>query len=144
MSDEQSTLTTINAAPFHDDLESLSKIGATEEGGVNRPAFREDHQAARKWFVGRVEEAGLSVKIDAASNHSAFLEFPRAEKTLLIGSHLGTYAIVTVGVIRNADALARRLCKDRRAHLAAQIISLSSKPRNPDEVFGRDTPSSHG
>jgi len=88
MDEDKKPLITVNAERLHDDINALSRIGATNEGGVNRPAFSDDHQAARKWFMGRAEEAGLSVHIDGASNHSAILEFPRAEKTLLIGSHL--------------------------------------------------------
>jgi len=52
------------------------------------------------------------------------------DQPLLIGSHLGTYAIVTVGIIRNADALARRLCKNRRAHFA----ELAGGRVNPTEL----------
>jgi hypothetical protein len=42
--------TTINSSRFLADLDALSKIGATEKGGVNRPAFSKDHIAARKFF----------------------------------------------------------------------------------------------
>jgi N-carbamoyl-L-amino-acid hydrolase len=88
MTDESSTLLTIDQDRFHADFDALSSFGATDEGGVNRPAFSAAHQAARRWFAGRAEEAGLVVDVDGASNRSALLTFPGAEKTLLIGSHL--------------------------------------------------------
>jgi len=76
----------------------LALIGATAEGGVNRPAFSEAHLAARKWFREEIERAGLEFRTDGAGNHSALLalsgESRQANadeahvKTLLLGSHL--------------------------------------------------------
>ncbi len=83
-----SALLTIDRERFQEDFDTLSSFGATAEGGVNRPAFSAAHRAARRWFAGRAEEAGLVVHVDGASNHSASLTFPGAEKTLVIGSHL--------------------------------------------------------
>ena len=40
------------------------------------------------------------------------------DQPLIIGSHLGTYAIVTVGVVQNADKLAKRAFGKRRAHFS--------------------------
>ena len=51
----------------------LALIGATADGGVNRPTFSESHLAARKWFREEVERAGLEFHTDGAGNHSAFL-----------------------------------------------------------------------
>ena len=78
----------INEERFLDDFNALAQIGATGDGGVNRPAFSESHLAARKWFAERAIEAGLEVNIDGAGNHSAILHQESAEKSLLLGSHL--------------------------------------------------------
>lgn len=88
MTDESPTLLTIDPERFHADFDALAGFGATGDGGIDRPAFSADHQAARKWFAGRAEEAGLVVEVDGAGNHSAFLAVPGAEKTLVLGSHL--------------------------------------------------------
>ena len=69
----------------------LAQIGATGDGGVNRPTFSEAHLAARKWFREQIENAGLEFRTDGAGNHSALLALSASEvpaKTLLIGSHL--------------------------------------------------------
>ena len=77
----------------------LALIGATDEGGVNRPAFSEAHLAARKWFRDEIERSGFEFRTDGAGNHSAVLtpaggvatyDFGGAhgDQTLLIGSHL--------------------------------------------------------
>jgi N-carbamoyl-L-amino-acid hydrolase len=78
----------------------LAQFGATEEGGVHRPALSEAHLAARKWFRDEIERSGLEFHIDGAGNHSAVLTCQRvnpstlpsvagqAVQTLIIGSHL--------------------------------------------------------
>jgi amidophosphoribosyltransferase len=49
---------------------------------------------------------------------------------LLIGSHLGLYAIVTVGVIQNIDELAKRALGKRRTHFS----EMSGGGINPTEL----------
>ena len=77
----------------------LALIGATGDGGVNRPTFSESHLAARKWFRDEIERSGLEFRTDGAGNHSAFLasagrvaphdsDGVYQDQTLLIGSHL--------------------------------------------------------
>lgn len=73
---------------FLKDFNSLAQIGATEEGGINRPTFSEAHLAARKWFRERADRAGLEIRVDGAGNHSAILRKAGANRTLLLGSHL--------------------------------------------------------
>lgn len=67
----------------------LALIGATEDGGVHRPALSEAHLAARKWFQEETERSGLEFHTDGAGNHSAILTCQRVNvPTLLLGSHL--------------------------------------------------------
>ncbi len=51
------------------------------------------------------------------------------DQPLLIGSHLGTYAIITVGVIRNTEALA-----DKALHKGAHFSEMSGGEINPTEL----------
>ncbi|UCG53203.1 MAG: amidophosphoribosyltransferase [Candidatus Latescibacterota bacterium] len=63
------------------------------------------------------------------------------DQPLLINSHLGSYAIVTVGVIKNADFLARRAFRNRSTHFSEMIGSeinpteLVSNLINQEESF---------
>jgi N-carbamoyl-L-amino-acid hydrolase len=67
----------------------LSQIGATGDGGVDRPTFSEAHLAARKWFRDQIEKTGLEFHTDGAGNHSASLPCGLKDSpTLLLGSHL--------------------------------------------------------
>lgn len=52
------------------------------------------------------------------------------DQPLIIGSHLGTYAIVTVGVVRNLTALVQRAFKKRVTHFS----EMSGNEINPTEV----------
>ncbi len=75
---------------MREDFEALSKIGATGDGGVNRPTFSDAHFAARDWFLQRGAAAGLDTHQDAAGNHSVIFR-PRGRRdipVLLLGSHL--------------------------------------------------------
>lgn len=79
----------INPARLRSDFDSLAQIGATPQGGVNRPTFSETHIASRKWFKERIISAELEFRQDGAGNHSAFLSCgPPGAPTLLLGSHL--------------------------------------------------------
>src|SRR5688572_11119972 len=63
----------VNSDRMLTSFNELASIGATGDGGVNRPTFSEAHLAARKWFRDEVEKSGLEFRTDGAGNHSAFL-----------------------------------------------------------------------
>jgi N-carbamoyl-L-amino-acid hydrolase len=84
-----STSLRINPTRLQSDFSALSAIGATAQGGVNRPALSPAHLEARAWFAAQVHRAGLALQIDGAGNHSAILRCPNSSaQTLLLGSHL--------------------------------------------------------
>src|SRR5688572_21597916 len=99
----------INADRMLNAFNELARIGATADGGMNRPTFSEAHLAARRRFREQIENAGLEFRTDGAGNHSAVLsviaseawqspldlEIASSQKsllamtpTLLLGSHL--------------------------------------------------------
>ncbi len=79
----------INAERLLGDLNELARIGATADGGVNRPALSPADLEARAWFQRKIAEAGLTYAIDGAGNQSALLlSEPPSEKRILAGSHL--------------------------------------------------------
>jgi N-carbamoyl-L-amino-acid hydrolase len=80
----------IDPERFQADFEELAAIGATPDGGVDRPALSDAHLEARQWFLRKAEEAGLPTRIDAAGNHIAIARTgPEAKsRSLLLGSHL--------------------------------------------------------
>ena len=78
----------INSQRLRSDLEELSRIGRLPTGGISRPAFGPAETQARRWFIGKLEEAGLEVNVDQAGNISGRLSGPGA--AVLSGSHLDT------------------------------------------------------
>ncbi len=79
----------VNANRMQHAVDELASIGATGDGGVNRPTFSEPHLAARAWLRRQIEHGGLVLRIDGAGNHSAFLACAGEQApTLLLGSHL--------------------------------------------------------
>ncbi|MBN1807718.1 MAG: amidophosphoribosyltransferase [Planctomycetes bacterium] len=70
---------------------------------------------------------------DASSLHGAMgigVISDYEDQPLIIGSHLGTYAIVTVGVIRNLQALSEAVFKKRATHFS----EMSGNEINPTEM----------
>jgi amidophosphoribosyltransferase len=53
------------------------------------------------------------------------------DQPLIIGSHLGRYAIVTVGVVKNGDALAQKAFGKRNIHFS----EMSGNEINPTELI---------
>ncbi|NLG18766.1 MAG: amidophosphoribosyltransferase [Fibrobacter sp.] len=52
------------------------------------------------------------------------------DQPLIIGSHLGTYAIVTVGMVKNAEELTRKTFSTRTTH----FTEMSGNDINPTEI----------
>lgn len=50
------------------DLDSLARIGASLNGGVNRIAYTPADQKARRWVESRMRELGLELRTDQAGN----------------------------------------------------------------------------
>lgn len=79
----------INFQRFLDLMAQQADIGATPDGGLDRPALSEMDIRVRQWLFERATAAGLEVAMDGAANQRVMLRAndPDAQ-TLLIGSHL--------------------------------------------------------
>jgi len=70
-------------------MKTQAAIGGTENGGLHRLALSDADKEVRDWFVGKLEDAGLSVRVDEFGNI-----FGRRDGTdgsaspVLLGSHL--------------------------------------------------------
>jgi len=69
------------------DLHRLRAFGAYRTG-VHRPTYAPDDMAARRWLVTRMQEAGLSARMDGIGNIIG--ENAAARRRLLVGSHSDT------------------------------------------------------
>lgn len=78
----------INKERFLRLMAEQATIGATDSGGLNRPALSEADLAIRSWFKEVIETQGLIYAVDGAGNQSGILKSNQpGAKTLLIGSH---------------------------------------------------------
>ncbi len=83
---------TIDKDRLWSDLQEVGKIGYQDGRGVNRPALSEADISAKHWLMDRMREAGLEVRIDAATNviGTHRTKADRPAKILIVGSHLDT------------------------------------------------------
>jgi len=119
----------INEYRLLSDFEALSRIGATSEGGVHRPALSDADLETRAWFKDAIEAAGFLYRQDGAGNLSAF--FPSTNphaKILMAGSHLdsvpnGGRFDGPLGVLSALEAL--RTIKDAGLALPVHLEAIS-------------------
>ena len=78
-------MATIDGGRVLKDLRELATFGAYKTG-VHRPTFSDEDVAARRWFVGKLEEAGLNGSIDGIGNVYGLSDGPGPK--ILTGSHL--------------------------------------------------------
>ena len=118
-------MTEINPQRLLKDLRHLRTIGKYKSGVV-RPAFSGEDMAARRWLIGRMDEAGLKAFMDGMGNVIGRSGNPG--KGVLIGSHTDTqpqggWLDGSLGVIYGLE-VARSLAEDRRtAHFPVDVAS---------------------
>lgn len=78
----------VNIDRLQTDLEELSTIGRTPQGGVSRPAFSPADIQAREWFTAKLKAADLKVTVDPAGN--IFGRWGGDGPAVVSGSHLDT------------------------------------------------------
>lgn len=85
------TVPRINGDRLWADLMALGEIGFAPGCGVTRTALSDADLLGRAWLAGKLREAGLAVRTDAACNVIAALRSESSGKGLVaVGSHLDT------------------------------------------------------
>lgn len=79
----------IDAARLRADIEALARIGLNAGGGLTRYSFSPAYEQARAWLKGRMSEAGMRVRDDAAGNTIARIG-PAEGPCVMAGSHIDT------------------------------------------------------
>lgn len=78
----------VNLERLKNDLEALSRIGYDEsDGGIHRLSFSDADMQARRWFMNRLEAAGLTARMDGAANVIGRWETGEGP-AVMTGSHL--------------------------------------------------------
>lgn len=85
---DKSPSTAVNGDRIQQHITALSKFGANPEGGVSRVAFSDADLAGRKYISGLMQDAGLTIRVDAAGNIIGRREGSNPKlPAILIGSH---------------------------------------------------------
>jgi len=108
---------------YHSHL-GTRRAGLAVQGslGISRSIHNIENSQFRSKFTEDIDKLSGRIGIGVISDFEA--------QPLLIGSHLGTYAIATVGRISNLDELVRQTLSDRRAHFS----EMSGNRTNPTEL----------
>ncbi|KAB1662304.1 M20 family metallo-hydrolase [Pseudoclavibacter chungangensis] len=97
---------------FLDDFRSMSSIGSTPGGGVDRQAATDTDGRTRNWFRGLVEAHGFEVHYDEIGNQICLMEFVPGAPYVFVGSHLDSQPLGgrfdgAFGVLAAAHAITR-------------------------------------
>jgi N-carbamoyl-L-amino-acid hydrolase len=82
---------TISLSRLQSRITALARFGALPGGGVTRPAWSPQHEAARAWLLGELRAAGLAAWVDPAGNVFGGLgtgAFDPARPAVVTGSHI--------------------------------------------------------
>ncbi|THE65061.1 Zn-dependent hydrolase [Salinadaptatus halalkaliphilus] len=123
----------IDADRFRRRFDEFNQIGATERGGVNRPALSDANERARDQLVEWFEEAGLTVRIDEMGNLFGRRDGadPDADP-VLFGSHVdsqyngGQYDGV-IGVLGALEVIETLEDADIRTDRPLEVVSWSNE-----------------
>jgi amidophosphoribosyltransferase len=97
-------------------------LAVIHSGGFTRFIHDITNAQFRSKFEDDIRKMGGSRGVGVISDYE--------DQPLIIGSHLGAYAIVTVGVVRNGDALAQEAFKRRTTHFS----EMAGGDVNPTEL----------
>ncbi|MFD3590775.1 M20 family metallo-hydrolase [Streptomyces sp. NPDC058683] len=97
---------------FLRDFRSLSSIGETPGGGVDRQAGTVADAQARAWFTSLLGQYGFTVETDAIGNVFGLLEWNPGAPFVLVGSHLDSQPLA--GKFDGAYGVAAALHAGRR------------------------------
>lgn len=86
---EQARQLRVSFDRLREDIEALSGIGRTAEGGIFRHAFSEQYESARVWLKSRMSAAGLKAYDDQAGNTFGRLD-ATGDMCVMSGSHIDT------------------------------------------------------
>lgn len=126
ITDEDEDTLTFSNESFLDDFRSLSAIGATPGGGVERQAGTpEDHQT-KKWLTEWLTGQGFEVRLDRIGNQFGMFEFKSGAPYVLLGSHLDSQPLAgrydgALGVLTGAYAAARVVARAKSDEIEPQF-----------------------
>ncbi|MFZ5676482.1 MAG: M20 family metallo-hydrolase [Pseudomonadota bacterium] len=126
-------------AELFTDLDSLAAFGRETGGGVSRTAFSPSFKEAQAWLRGRMIEAGLTVRIDAAGNLIG--RFGPPGPAVICASHIdsvpnGGRFDGALGVLSGLAAFRALKAEDHVFDRALEIIAFADEEGEYFSLFG--------
>ncbi|MEU0810516.1 M20 family metallo-hydrolase [Streptomyces sp. NPDC005970] len=121
-----------DAELFLRDFRSLSRIGATPGGGVDRQAASVADAQSRTWFTTLLSQYGFTVRTDAIGNIFGLMEWHPGAPYVVVGSHLDSQPLA--GKFDGAYGVAAALHAGRR--LAAEHDRADGGQADEDRADG--------
>lgn len=123
----------INRDRLNAELEELAHFSASEPPAVTRVLFSDVDLKARAWLMGRLKEAGLSLRVDAVGN--LFARWSGTEPTLPAvgtGSHIDAIPFAgrydgTVGVLGGLEAIRALQATGWRPRQSIELLLFTSE-----------------
>ncbi|HTN96682.1 MAG TPA: M20 family metallo-hydrolase [Nordella sp.] len=121
------------------DLDALAAFGGETGGGVSRTAFSSSFTAAQSWLAGRMSEAGLTVRIDAAGNLIG--RYGPPGPAVLCASHIdsvphGGRFDGALGVLAGLEAFRHLKAEAHSFGRALEIIAFADEEGEYFSLFG--------
>lgn len=121
------------------DLDRLAGFGASEGGGVSRTAFSPPFNEAQAWLAGRMAEAGLAVRLDAAGNLIG--RFGPPGPAVVCGSHIdsvpnGGRFDGALGVLAGLAAFRALKVEGHDFDRALEVIAFADEEGEYFSLFG--------
>lgn len=82
------TISVEQASAFLRDFDTMSRFGATANGGVDRQAASDADIAQRRWFAKLLESRGLRIEYDRIGNQFGLLDLNPGAPYVIVGSHM--------------------------------------------------------
>jgi len=122
-----------NKERFVNLMKSQAAIGGTKNGGLHRLALSDADKEVRDWFLSKLEEAGLNVRVDEFGNIFGRRDgVDSSASPILIGSHLdsqpyGGMYDGALGVIAALEVILSLNEKDIKTHRPIEIVNWTNE-----------------
>ena len=123
---------TINSERLKKDIEDLAKVGRIDDQGLYRMAFSDGDMAGRHWFTQKLDEAGLEIYEDGATNIHGRLNWDGKTPSVMTGSHLDTvpgagHLDGALGVLVGLECLRRIKEENINLRYPLEVVSFTDE-----------------
>ncbi|MEM9446112.1 MAG: Zn-dependent hydrolase [Verrucomicrobiota bacterium] len=135
-------LPSINLPRLKAELKELSEIGRhKEDHGIYRMAFTDADMQARQWFMKKMRDLGMAIRMDGAGNVIGHWPSYNDRPCVMTGSHLdsvpcGGHLDGSLGALISLEAVRRIIEEGFRPEYPFEVIATSDEEGRFGGMFG--------